>query len=243
MTRGQEKCIQPTLVVLPAHNEQASLAPVVQGLLALGVADVLVVDDKSGDGTAEAARRAGARVLRLPLHLGAWGAMQTGLRYALGKGYAVVVTMDADGQHLPATLPMVMDPVARGLADVAVGSCVERASQARRTAWKVLRRLAGLHISDLTSGFRAYNRKAMEILTDPRATLLDYQDVGVFLLLKKAGCSIVEVNVPMQPRLNGHSRIFNTWGCVFWYLLYSGTLCLSKTRHFSIRPTNGWCRP
>lgn len=234
---------EKVLVVMPAHNEEAAVGGVVRGVLAQKIADVLVVDDKSHDATAEAARRAGARVFRLPIHLGAWGAMQTGLRYALRHGYRYVVTMDADGQHLPSTLPHLLSPVMAGRADVAVGSCVERVSQARLLAWRVLRRLSGLQIEDLTSGFRAYNQKALEILASPAATLLDYQDVGVFLLLSKMGCSVLEVDVPMQTRLNGHSRIFNTWGCVLWYLLYSGTLCMSKTRHFSFITSNGRYTP
>lgn len=88
--------------------------------------------------------------------------------------------------------------------------------------------MTGLDIMDLTSGFRAYNRKALEVLTRREATLLDYQDLGVLLILRKAGLHFHEVPVTMCRRQNGHSRVFHTWGAVLWYLLYSGVISVSK---------------
>ncbi|TLY46911.1 MAG: glycosyltransferase, partial [Gammaproteobacteria bacterium] len=80
---------------MPARNEAATVAEVVRGVLAQGCCDVLVVNDASSDATAAEARAAGATVIDLPLNLGAWGATQTGMRYAQRKRYEIVVTLDA----------------------------------------------------------------------------------------------------------------------------------------------------
>src|SRR5262249_10078579 len=90
------------LVVIPALNEQDCIADVIREVRAQGDVDILVVDDGSSDDTATVAHLAGAQVTRAPLWQGAWGAIQTGIRYAMRHGYRGVVTMDADGQHEPA---------------------------------------------------------------------------------------------------------------------------------------------
>lgn len=218
-----------TLVIIPAKNEQDSVHLVAGAVVSdLGL-PVVVVDDASNDETADAARRAGATVLSLRLGLGAWGAMQAGIRYALTRGYRHCVTMDADGQHPVHSLPLVLDPVLRGRADAAIGSCTSRGSPLRQVAWKFFRGVGGLGVGDLTSGFRAYNRRAMELLAGPRATLLDYQDLGVLFLLRRGGLRIVETPIAMSCRLSGHSRIFNTWPAVGKYMLHSSILAMSKS--------------
>ncbi len=219
---------QNPLIVIPARNEAASIAAVIRGIRnEIGFA-VLVVDDNSHDNTFELARQSGAIALRLALPLGAWGATQTGMRYALQLGYSAVVTMDADGQHESAYLKDILEPLRRGIADVVIGACPQRASRARRIAWSFFRRLAGFELADLTSGFRAYSRAALEVLAAPEATLLDYQDIGVLLLLSKAKLKIIEVPVQMQPRQNGVSRIFSSWWVVAWYLAQTAVLCLAR---------------
>ncbi|EMG37535.1 glycosyl transferase [Desulfocurvibacter africanus PCS] len=218
-----------TLVIIPAKNEQDSVHLVAGAVVSdLGL-PVVVVDDASNDETADAARRAGATVLSLRLGLGAWGAMQAGIRYALSRGYKRCVTMDADGQHPVQSLPVVLEPVLRGRADAAIGSCTSRGSPLRQVAWGLFRGIGGLGVGDLTSGFRAYNRRAMELLAGPRATLLDYQDLGVLFLLRGNGLRIVETPIAMACRLSGHSRIFNTWPSVGKYMLHSSILAMSKS--------------
>ena len=139
-----------------------------------------------------------------------------------------MVTIDADGQHSPKDIAGVLAPVLSGEADAAIGSCVERGSRSRRLAWSLFRSLADLGFNDLTSGFRAYNKRAVTLLASRRATLLDYQDVGVLLLLKENGLTIVERPVSMCRRTHGHSRVFNTWLAVGTYMLLTGVLSLSK---------------
>src|SRR5690606_21901012 len=167
----------------------------------------IVVDDASNDGTGTAARAAGAGVIRLPVRQGAWGAIQTGMRYALRSGYCNIVTMDADGQHDAGSVRRLLEPVRSGTVNVSIGLCLERGTRLRRIAWTILRRLSAVNIEDLTSGFRVYDRSAAEILTSRSATLLSYQDIGVLILLRNHYMRIAEVDVPMYGRRSGVSRI------------------------------------
>ena len=98
--------VQNLLVVVPALNEEASVAAVVQSVReAVPAAVCLVVDDGSTDATARVAHEAGAVLLRLPFNLGVGGAMRAGFRYARDHGHTVVVQVDADGQHDPRYIP------------------------------------------------------------------------------------------------------------------------------------------
>jgi len=212
-------------VVIPAHNEVGTIGAVVTGARSHGCR-VVVVDDGSKDATAARARAAGATVLNLSVSLGAWGATQTGLRYALKHGANMVVTMDADGQHLSEELPALVQALATG-ADVVVGAAPTRASWQRRMAWWYLRTLSGTAVHDLTSGFRGYARKAVRVLVGREATLLNYQDIGVLLLLSRSGLAIQEVPVRMAERCDGRSRIFRSWWWVGMYMIESTVLGLS----------------
>ena len=214
------------LIVIPAHNEEATIGGVVARLHADGWRDILVVDDLSTDDTATVARESGAHVLRGELPMGAWGGMQTGIRYAVRHGYAQVVTLDADGQHEPACVPRLLEAARE--ADFVIGSAPERGSWARRVAWRYFRWLTGFQVRDLTSGFRCYNRAACEVLAGEEATLLDYQDLGVLLILHNAGMKAAEVPVTMYPRASGSSRIFGGWRKVVRYMLESSLLCLAR---------------
>jgi len=109
-----------------------------------------------------------------------------------------------------------------------IGACPERGSRARHIAWAYFRLLTGFGIEDLTSGFRYYSRDACRVLASEEATLLDYQDVGVLLLLRRAGFGIAEVSVTMLPRQNGISRIFFSWGAVVRYMAETTLLCLAR---------------
>lgn len=216
------------LVVIPARNEESTVGSVVADLRASYQWDVLVVSDDSADRTGEMALRAGAMVMEAPIRLGAWGAVQTGIRYAIWNGYGTVITMDADGQHDAGSLSAVLGPVERGDAEVSIGSCVARASRARRLAWSFFRRITGLPFADLTSGLRAYSRRVFGLIISPEATLLDFQDVGVLVLLSNSGARIVEVPVAMTRRRSGKSRIFSSWVRVFDYLLQTAILAVAK---------------
>lgn len=225
---SDSRCHDDILIVIPARNEAHTIGNLIHALRAARWAHVLVVDDQSSDGTGSVAASAGAQVLSPVLHLGAWGATQTGIRYALAKGYRAVVTMDADGQHEVDEIPRLLEMSDR--AALVIGAFAQRASPARRIAWRWFTHLTGLDLEDLTSGFRYYNKAAMRILAAEEATLLDYQDLGTLLMLRKAGLRIVETPVSMKLREQGKSRIFNSWLSVGRYMLVTTLLCMSNWR-------------
>ena len=216
------------LAVLPARDEAATVGAVVEGVRRVLGCQVLVVDDASSDDTAATARKAGASVLTLPLGLGAWGATQAGIRYARRNGFAGVITLDADGQHLPESLPTLLAAQAESGSNVVIGTCVTRLSRAKRIAWRYLRLLTGLRLTDFTSGLRLYDASAIEILAGQEASLLDYQDVGVLMLLSRGGLRIAETPVTMLPRRAGHSRVFASWPVVAKYMLHTTVLCIAQ---------------
>lgn len=220
--------IEPCVAIIPAHNEETTVADIVARVRATQLCAVVVIDDCSSDDTVRCAQAAGATVLPLSIQLGAWGAAQTGIRYALKNGYRTVITLDADGQHYPESIGELLTPLANGRADVMVGAFPERASAARRIAWRFFRHLTGLNLRDITSGFRAYNHQAMRALANKEASLLDYQDVGVLLILRRKQLKIREVAVEMQPRIAGASRIFRSWLTVGKYMLQTTLMCIAR---------------
>lgn len=221
------------IVLIPAHNEQATVGKIVRTVRETIDCEVAVIDDASTDATARVASSAGATLLPLSLRLGAWGAIQTGLRYALRKGYRTAVTMDADGQHEAVQIDSLLKSLQAQQADVVIGACPDRAGRAKQMAWSYFRLLTGLRFEDITSGFRAYNLSAMKLLASTRASLLDYQDVGVLLMLQQGGLRIAEVPVFMNVRATGRSRVFGSWLMVLKYLLQTTLLCIVKIRRGS----------
>lgn len=219
-------CSARLLVVIPALNEAACIGEVIARTRAHDGVDVLVIDDGSSDDTAAVALLNGAGVIRAPLWQGAWGAIQTGIRYAVRHGYSGVVTMDADGQHEPACLPQLIEAARE--ADVVIAACPSRGSRMRHIAWIYFRFLTSLDLDDLTSGFRYYNASACRLLAMEEATLLDYQDVGVLLLLRHAHFRIAEISVAMNARKYGASRVFSSWWTVALYMAETTLLCLAR---------------
>lgn len=224
------------IALIPAYNEEATVGRIVARVQRLWRCPVIVIDDCSADATADIARAAGAIVLPLAIQLGAWGAIQTGLRYALQHGYRTVVTLDADGQHEPESIGDLLQLLATHPADVVIGAFPERASRARRIAWSYFRLLTGIRLEDITSGFRAYNHAAITVLASREASLLDYQDVGVLLILFRKGLRIAEAPVSMQPRTAGASRIFGSWWIVGKYMLQTSLLCLARVGYNHLPP-------
>ena len=227
-TRPPSLSLPNCVVVIPAHNEEEDIAHVIGEINQYSNFPVVVIDDASTDNTIRIARNAGAVVIPLAVQLGAWGATQAGLRYALKNDYAYAITMDADGQHLAESLPDLLKPIIAKEADVTIGACTRRGSALRKIAWSLMKRVSGLRLEDLTSGFRVYDRRAMRKLAAWQATLLEYQDVGVLAMLQASGIVIKDVEVNMLPRRHGISRVFYSWSSVFYYMSYTMLLSLTK---------------
>jgi glycosyltransferase involved in cell wall biosynthesis len=199
------------LVVIPAYNEERSIAAVINEVRESQPRyDVIVVDDGSADATAFAAREAGADVLTLPFNLGVGGAMRTGYLYAARQGYDAVVQVDGDGQHEASAIELLI----RGLfdANVVVGSRFRetrsyRVHGPRRWAmWVlgiVLSRIARTRLTDVTSGFRAADRTAIRLFAKNYPAEYLGDTVESLVVAARTGLIIREVPVPMRARLAG----------------------------------------
>jgi glycosyltransferase involved in cell wall biosynthesis len=201
--------------IVPAYNEARNLPRLAERLRAHAPAcDVCVVDDGSTDGTAEVAASLGLTVLRLPVNLGIGGAVQAGYLWAHARGYDVAVQVDGDGQHDPAFLASLVEPVADGRADLVIGSrflseggfrstAVRRAG-IRYLSW-FLRARCGVRVTDPTSGFRAAGRRAIELFA--RYYPSDYPEPEAVALARRAGLRLEERPVRMAERAHGRSSI------------------------------------
>jgi polyprenyl-phospho-N-acetylgalactosaminyl synthase len=196
-----------TWVVIAAYNEAAVIERVVASVVDAGW-HVVVVDDGSGDATAARARAGGAIVLRHAINLGQGAALQTGIDFALRRNAEHILTFDADGQHDPADIPMMLAALADH--DIALGSRflgeVEGASQRRmamlRAAVMMSNRLAGLKLTDAHCGIRAFRASAA-----PRLRMTQDRMAHASELLKKvqeSGLSYTEV--PIKIRYTDHSK-------------------------------------
>jgi glycosyltransferase involved in cell wall biosynthesis len=203
------------LVIIPAYNEAANITKVVARVrAALPTAVPLVIDDGSHDNTAQLARQAGARVIRLPYNLGIGGAVQTGFLYAARHDYDIAVQVDGDGQHDPAEIEQLLKPLQNNAVDLVVGSRFVQANGyrtplARRLGIVILatciRWLTGHPCSDPTSGFRASNRHAIEIFAQSYPQ--DYPEPEALILLWRLGLRTQEVPTVMNARQGGTSSI------------------------------------
>jgi len=226
--REKDQSNQRLLAIIPARNEAATVGEIVRRVRAVVKGDILVVNDASDDATSAQARLAGATVVDLPFQLGAWGAAQTGLRYAKRNGFDIALTLDADGQHHPEELPALLEGWRCSGAHVAIGTFPARLSAAKRLAWQYFRLLTGIGVQDFTSGLRVYDRRAISVLASRKASLLDYQDLGVLMLLRKKGLRLHEVPTVMSPRRTGGSRVFSSWLMVARYMLHTTVLCFAQ---------------
>ena len=177
---GRADAPRALALVIPAYRAVASVGDVVtRARRVTPGARCYVVDDGSDDGTAAAARAAGAQVLSHPTNRGKGLALATGIARAVADGAAVLVTLDADGQHVPEEIPKLIEPVARGAADLVLGARPRsgRMPLGRRlTNWlsAALASRLGAPISDAQTGFRAFTR-ALALAVQPPESRYDYE--------------------------------------------------------------------
>ena len=201
------------LLIIPAYNEQDSIVATVRSVQDAGL-DYVVVNDGSLDDTAELCRAHGFNMLDLPLNLGIGGAVQAGHKYALEHGYDADIQFDGDGQHDVASIPALLKPIEEG-ADLVVGSRfiseenTFQSTAARRLGIRwlkgVLKFVVGQDFTDATSGFRACNRRAMELFAGYYPS--DYPEPESIAYAVAHGMNVCEVPAIMHERQGGTSSI------------------------------------
>lgn len=203
------------LILIPAYNEEGAVGGVIEEVHAVmpGV-PVLVVDDCSADGTIGIARKAGARVLSLPYHLGLGGCVQAGYRLAFELGYDYVIRVDGDGQHDPRDIPGILSALETEKCEMVIGSRFLDGSGKHTSAPRgaaivffraVLRPILGRPVRDPTSGFVGTNRTALELFS--RTFPLEYPEIEALVVLQRRRFRFIEVPCHMRPRKAGHSTI------------------------------------
>jgi glycosyltransferase involved in cell wall biosynthesis len=204
------------LAVIPAYNESATIANVVEEVHRYAPEfDALVVDDGSTDGTDLVASAAGATVLKLPFNVGIGGAVQTGFVYAREHSYDFLAQVDGDGQHDSLELERLKATMEEETVDMVCGSRFLTddyrypAPISRRTGIHIfaflLSRIIGMRVSDPTSGFRLYNHRAIELFA--RYYPHDYPEVEAVLILHRHRMRMSEIPVRMYVRGGGTSSI------------------------------------
>jgi glycosyltransferase involved in cell wall biosynthesis len=206
-----------TLVIIPVYNESASIGRIILAISEqFPDIDVLVVNDASTDDSADIVRKTGKAILvNLPYNLGIGGAVQTGFKYAREHGYDMALQFDGDGQHKVSEISKLMEAVEGGEADVVIGSRFTKKSRGfkpntlRRVGIRIFQLFSYIlirqRITDHTSGFRAYNRRAFSFLADHYPT--DFPEPEVVILLGRNRFIMKEVFTQMLRRQGGVSSI------------------------------------
>lgn len=211
------------LIIIPAFNEAENISDVIREIEAIDLnCDIIVVNDGSRDQTGAIAASM-VRVINLSSNLGIGGAVQTGFKYASRNGYRIAIQFDGDGQHIAAEIPKLLQSLDRKGAAMAIGSrFLEphdgfRSTFPRRMGIRIFEMLNSFlirqRITDNTSGFRAYNRAAIEFLAHNYPS--DYPEPEAVILLGKNGFVLTEVFTMMRERQGGDSSIAGITGIYY----------------------------
>ena len=203
-----------TLVVVPALNEESSLASVIAEIKSCGY-EVLVINDGSTDGTADVARASGARLLDLPINLGVGGALRAGFKYACERNFQAVVQVDADGQHPADEIVQLLNEANASGAHLVIGSrflsdCTSmEVGRVRRFVMRLLARSATNAtqslITDATSGFRIIQQPLLTEFSRTFAVNYLGDTYEALIAAGRAGYVVREIPAALRPRQNGES--------------------------------------
>lgn len=213
------------LIIIPAYNEEGNIEKVVNSIkIDYPQYDYIIVNDGSSDRTEEICIRNNYNIVSLPINLGIGGAVQTGYRYALAQGYDIAVQMDGDGQHDISYINAMLEPIEKDEADIVIGSrFIERegfqSTIFRRTGIlflsKLIQCLCFVKIKDVTSGFRAVNRRFIKIYAKDYPN--DYPEPEAIVAAVMHRGDIKEVPVVMKERESGTSSI--SWRRSIYYMI------------------------
>lgn len=216
------------LVIIPAYNEAGNIEEVINNLKTeCPQYDYLIVNDCSKDKTELICKDNRFNFISLPINLGIGGGVQTGYKYALANGYDIAVQHDGDGQHDPGYIDKVIQPILDNQADVTIGSRFLQkegfqSSSARRAGISFLSTLiricCGVKIMDVTSGFRAVNRKYIKLYAESYP--IDYPEPEAIVQAVQNGARVQEIPVVMRERKSGVSSI-NLWRSVYYMVKVS----------------------
>lgn len=214
-----------TLVIIPAYNEAANIEKVVNQLKNTEPdVSYLIVNDCSKDNTEEICKKNGFDYISLPVNLGIGGGVQAGYRYALENNFDIAIQMDGDGQHDAKELHKLIEKIKKNEADIVIGSRFInnegfQSSIMRRIGINFLSNLirlcCGVKIKDVTSGFRAVNKRFIQVYAEEYSQ--DYPEPEAIVAGALLGGRIREVPVIMHERKGGTSSI-NAWKPAYYMI-------------------------
>jgi len=237
------------VVLIPCYNEDKNIVNVIRNINNFTdhsaetdfTIDYIIINDCSKDETLTVCKENNYNYLNLPVNLGIGGCVQTGYKYAYEQGYDVAIQHDGDGQHDPACFKNVIEPILAGQADIVIGSRFINNNGFQSTGLRrfgigflsrMIRLCTGVKIYDVTSGYRAVNKKYIEYFAKHYAQDFPEPESIVDAVRNKA--KIVEVPVIMHERKEGKSSI-GTLKSIYYMIKVS----LSILLHRIITPYKG----
>ncbi|MDG5852747.1 glycosyltransferase family 2 protein [Clostridium beijerinckii] len=224
-----------TLIIIPAYNEESNIRQVIDELQRINSdIDYIVINDCSNDNTIKILKDINANYIDLPVNLGIGGGVQLGYIYALNNDYDIAVQMDGDGQHDPKYIEKIIDPIINGQADFVIGSRFMNKEGFQSTGMRrfgisclsiLIKLVSGTKIYDVTSGFRAINRKMIKIFANNYAQ--DYPEPEAIIAAVVHKARIIEVPVIMHERTGGESSI-TSFKSIYYMIKVSIAIILYK---------------
>lgn len=231
---------QKILIILPALNESGNIDKTVERIRAsVPNADILVINDGSTDDTQMQAKSAGAIVLNMPYNVGIGAAVQTGFKFAAKHGYQFVARLDGDGQHSADNVAQLLKLVMDGTVDVAIGSRFlgdgndYGTSFMRRVGIAILSNLLSIitqqKVTDPTSGFSAYNRRAIMLFADYYPH--DYPEPEAVVICHKSGLTMQEIPATFLDRVHGESQFTMPTRSAYYMIKVTLAILVNTLRH------------
>lgn len=216
---------QQALIIIPAYKEADNIVKLVNSIIEnCPQCDYVIINDGSKDATREICQKNKYHFIDLPINLGIGGAVQAGYKYAQREGYDIAIQIDGDGQHDIAQIGKVIEVIRNGQADIVIGSrFIQKegfqSSPLRRMGIRFLSGLiwtcTGRKILDVTSGYRAVNRRFIEIYAEDYPS--DYPEPEAIVAAIMYKGKVVEVPVAMKERQAGSSSI-HAWKSVYYMI-------------------------
>lgn len=226
------------LVIIPAYNEAENIPQVISRLKGkCPQVDYLIINDCSNDNTEKVCKSLLLNYISLPVNLGIGGGVQTGYKYAVEKDYDIVIQHDGDGQHDPNYLTNVIEPILNKESDIVIGSRFInkegfQSSLLRRAGILFLSKLikccCGANVKDVTSGFRAVNKKYISFYAQDYPQ--DYPEPEAIVAAQLDGARIKEVPVVMNERINGESSI-SSFKSIYYMIKVSLAVLIYRIIH------------
>lgn len=227
-----------TLIIIPSYNEAENIVTVIEKLKQdAPEVDYVIVNDCSKDDTLSICKKHQYHVIDLPINLGIGGGVQTGYLYAYENNYDIAIQIDGDGQHDTAYIHDVCEPIIKGEADIVIGSRFItkegfQSSGMRRAGIKFLSALihacCGSKVKDVTSGYRAVNKRFIQIYAQEYAQ--DYPEPEAIVAAALHQAKIKEISVIMKERSGGESSI-SGFSSIYYMIKVSLAILIYRITH------------